>query len=72
MGGRLPTNGWGAAYQWEDPPNSRRNIQYWDEALTAARSHGDLYLEALTTKNMGIVSLTDYGYASAIMKYMQE
>ena len=41
--------------------NSGRNIQYWDQALTAARSHGDLYLEALTTKNLGIVASMEYG-----------
>lgn len=46
--------------------NSGRNIQYWDEALTAARSHGDLYLEALTTKSLGIVAIMEYAYATSM------
>ena len=45
------------------PSSSSRNIKYWDEALTAARKHHDIYLEGLTTKNMGIVPLLNYGYA---------
>ena len=48
------------------PANSGRNVRYWDQALTAARSHGDLYLEALTIKNMGIAAMQEYGYATTM------
>ena len=50
------------------PCDSGRNVKYWDQALTAARRHGDLYLEALTTKNMGIVAMMEYGYAATIVE----
>ena len=44
------------------PTDVHNNIKYWDEALTAARSHGHIYLEALAVKNLGIEALMQQGY----------
>ena len=35
------------------PQDSKRNVTWWDEALTEARKHGDPFLEAMVLKTMG-------------------
>ena len=41
---------------------SGRHVQCWDDALTFAKKHQDIYLEAYTTHYMGHVA-KQYGYA---------
>lgn len=38
----------------------KRNLKYYDDALTAAIAHGDLYLEALAVKQIGIEAALHY------------
>lgn len=39
------------------PLNSDFNLKYWNAALAAGRRHHDIYLEALTLKNLGIMNM---------------
>ena len=39
------------------PLNSDFNMKYWNAALAAGRRHHDIYLEALTLKNLGIMNM---------------
>lgn len=45
-----------SCHKLEGAATSGRNIQCWDEALTQAKSHQDIYLEAVTTHHMGTVA----------------
>lgn len=38
------------------PVNSGRNVQCWDEALTLAKKHNDIFLEGMATKCIGGVA----------------
>ena len=46
----------GLCYSLGGPDMSKRNVEIWDEALDAAKTHQDIYLQADVCRAMGRVA----------------